>query len=259
VLGPDMESISLDITQTAPGRYEAEFDSTIPGNYLVLIAPGNEHAMIRAGVNVGYSDEFRRRKTNLALLESLANLPAKNGQPGELLDPLPAVVNPTSTGDFQSQLASDPFRRDLPNAVASRNIWPLLLLLASCVFLADVFVRRVHVGFAWIVPLWAALLNRLLRRDPESAVEETMNRLQSRKAELSQELESRRARARFESTSEGDLQGEAAAALGATTRPETPETKIDKKSLVEQEATDEDSYTSRLLKAKKQVWKDRES
>jgi len=259
VLGPDMESISLDITQTAPGRYEAEFDSAIPGNYLVLVAPGNEHAMIRTGVNIGYSDEFRRRKTNLALLESLANLPAKNGQPGELLDPLPAVVNPTSTGDLQSQLASDPFRRDLPNAVASRNIWPLLLLLASCVFLADVFVRRVHVSFAWIVPLWAALLNRVLRRNPQSAVEETINRLQSRKAELSQELESRRARARFESTPEGDLQGEAAAASGATTRPETPETKIDKKSLVEQEATDEDSYTSRLLKAKKQVWKDRES
>ncbi|MCH2116581.1 MAG: VWA domain-containing protein [Pirellulales bacterium] len=259
VLGPDMESIPLDITQTAPGRYEAEFDSTTPGNYLVLVNPGNGHTMIRTGVNVGYSDEFRRRETNLALLESLANLPAKNGQPGELLDPLPAVVNPTSIDDLQSQLASDPFRRDLSNTVASRNIWPLLLLLASCVFLADVFVRRVHVSFAWMAPWWTILLGRLLGRDPELPPKETMNRLQSRKAELSQRLENRRSHTRFESTTEGNPQVADAAAPETTPRPEAPQTKNGKKSLAEQEATDEDSYTSRLLKAKKQVWKDRES
>ena len=193
------------------------------------------------------------------LLESLANLPAKNGQPGELLDPLPAVVNPTSIDDLQSQLASDPFRRDLSNTVASRNIWPLLLLLASCVFLADVFVRRVHVSFAWMAPWWTILLGRLLGRDPELPPKETMNRLQSRKAELSQRLENRRSHTRFESTTEGNPQVADAAAPETTPRPEAPQTKNGKKSLAEQEATDEDSYTSRLLKAKKQVWKDRES
>ena len=40
--------------------------------------------MIRTGVNVGYSDEFRDRETNTPLLESIAKLPAKGGKPGEV-------------------------------------------------------------------------------------------------------------------------------------------------------------------------------
>ena len=45
--------------------------------------------MIRTGVSVGYSDEFRERETNTPLLESIAKLTAKGGKPGELMPPLP--------------------------------------------------------------------------------------------------------------------------------------------------------------------------
>ena len=110
-----------------------------------------------------------------------------------------------------------------------------------------------------MAPWWTILLGRLLGRDPELPPKETMNRLQSRKAELSQQLENRRSHTRFESTTEGHPREADTAAPETTTRPEAPQTKNGKKSLAEQEATDEDSYTSRLLKAKKQVWKDRES
>ena len=62
VLGPDMQSIPLKMEQTAPGRYVGEFDSAQAGSYLISVRAGN--AMIRTGVNVGYSDEFRDRETN---------------------------------------------------------------------------------------------------------------------------------------------------------------------------------------------------
>ena len=53
VLGPDMESIPLDIQQTAPGRYVGEFDSTKAGSYMIMVTPG------RAG------DDSHRRERGL--------------------------------------------------------------------------------------------------------------------------------------------------------------------------------------------------
>ena len=46
-------------------------------------------------------------------------------------------------------MAVNTFRHDLPRAASSRDAWPLLLLLGSCLFFFDVLFRRVQVGFAW--------------------------------------------------------------------------------------------------------------
>ncbi|MEM6656299.1 MAG: hypothetical protein AAF596_10875, partial [Planctomycetota bacterium] len=73
-VGPNLESIPLVIDQTAPGRYLGEFDSEQAGSYLLVINPGGGQGVIRTGVNVGYSDEFRDRVTNRPLLESIARL-----------------------------------------------------------------------------------------------------------------------------------------------------------------------------------------
>jgi len=198
VLGPDMESIPLSIEQTAPGRYVGEFNSSAAGSYMVLVTPGAGQAMIRTGVNVGYSDEFRDRETNLPLLESLAKLSAKDGEPGKLLEPLPDIPKDIEKLSFDAQLEVNPYRRDLPQAVASQDIWPWLVLVGSCLFLADVFVRRVQISFDWLAPAWAWFAKVVLRRELLPAVAETMNRLRSRKAEVEQAIESRRAAARFE-------------------------------------------------------------
>src|SRR4029079_1413059 len=87
VLSPEMQSIALKMEQTAPGRYVGECDSEKPGSYLVSVRAGK--TMIRTGVNVGYSSEFRDRETNTPLLASIAELTAKGGEPGKLLPPLP--------------------------------------------------------------------------------------------------------------------------------------------------------------------------
>ena len=65
-------------------------------------------------------------------------------------------------------------------------------------FLADVFVRRVQINLQWLVPIWTRLLDIVLRRERQVAAPETMSRLRSRKAEVDQSIESRRAATRFE-------------------------------------------------------------
>src|SRR5690606_36412099 len=37
VVGPDMEPVEVRLVQTAPGTYEAEFDTPEPGNYVVVL------------------------------------------------------------------------------------------------------------------------------------------------------------------------------------------------------------------------------
>ncbi len=213
--------------------------------------------MIRTGVNVGYSDEFRDRETNTPLLKSIAELPAKKGEPGKLLPPLPTVPEDKEKAEekLQPQLAVNPFRRDLQQAVATQDIWPWLVLAASCCFFADVFVRRVQINLQWLVPVWTRFLDIILRRERHEAAPETMSRLRSRKAEVDQSIESRRAATRFEPDAAVPVDSntiEAAEAKPTTpTKPTPPPTK----PAAETELPED--YTSRLLKAKKQVWQDR--
>ena len=99
---------------------------------------------------------------------------------------------------MKPQLAIDPYRRDLPQAVARQDIWPWLVFAACCAFFADVFVRRVQINLQWLVPIWTRFLDIVLRRERQMAAPETMSRLRSRKAEVDRSIESRRAATRFE-------------------------------------------------------------
>jgi uncharacterized membrane protein len=258
VLGPDMESIPLDIQQTAPGRYVGEFDSLKPGSYMIMVTPGAGQAPIRTGINVGYSDEFRDRETNESLLQSIAELSAKDGEAGRKLPDLPEVPenNEQALQSLEPQLAVDPFRRDLPQAVATQDIWPWLVLMGSCVFFADVFVRRVQLDWQWLQPVWARFAEVVLRRQRHEAAPETMARLRSRKAEVDRSIESQRAAARFEPDAAIPLDPNALQSAEAKGASQGPATVPLVRPAVEAEPQ-EDAYTSRLLKAKKQVWRDR--
>jgi hypothetical protein len=255
VLGPDMQPITMDIEQVAPGRYVGEFDSSKPGSYMVMVMAGD--TTLRTGVNIGYSDEFRDRETNTVLLENLAKLQAKDGKKGQLLPPLPVLPedNEKAQQALAPQLKIDPFRRDLPKAIAQLDIWPWLILMASGVFFADVFIRRVQVDFKWMEPAWQKFAEVVLGRERQQESPETMSRLRSRKAEVDRSLENRRAAARFEPDAEAPTDPNALAAAEAKPTSAGPSTLPMPKPKVE--AEQEDSYTSRLLKVKKEVWKDR--
>ncbi len=255
VIGPDMQPITLDIEQTGPGRYVGEFDSSKPGSYMIMVMAGD--ATLRTGVNIGYSDEFRDRETNTTLLEQMAELPAKRGERGKLMPALPQLPEDREKAQkaLEPQLAIDPYRRDLPQAVVSQDIWPWLVLAASCIFFGDVFVRRVQVDFQWLAPIWERFAVVVLGRERVEAAPETMSRLRSRKAEVDRSLESRRAAARFEP--DADVIVDPNALQAAEAKPTAPGTIPMPPPKPLPETEQEDSYTSRLLKAKKQVWNDR--
>ncbi|MFV2068829.1 MAG: VWA domain-containing protein, partial [Pirellulales bacterium] len=246
VIGPDMQPHRLPIEQTAPGRYVGEFPAQSAGSYLVMVQPGGGSAPLRTGVNVGYSREFRDRDTNHPLLESMASLAPRGGRPGAVLGRF------TSAGNREELLAGNPFRRDLPHATASRSVWPWLILLGTCLFVGDVFVRRVHVRIAWLVAVARLAGQRLLRRAPSAEMPETMGRLQRRKAEVQDQIDRRRATARFEVAPDHAVDPSVLEETAPSPdAPQAPPPSV--ASDLTPDGQDEPSYTERLLKAKKDV------
>jgi uncharacterized membrane protein len=247
---PDMKSVPIRIEQVAPGRYVGEFPSEMAGSYLIVVNPGAGKAPIRTGVNVGYSAEYRDSETNVSLLESLPNIPVGRGKAGVYVKE--GLAESTSA----AKIAENPFRRDLPPAVTNQSIWPWLVVAASCLFWTDVFVRRVQVNFNWLFVAMRRALDFVLRRERGVETPETMSRLRSRKQEIGEQIESRRAGARFEITDPTAATApppvEGAAPGAAPAKPAAPA--LEPKP----EAAAGESYTERLLKAKKQVWRERD-
>ena len=207
-------------------------------------------APIRTGVNVPYSDEFRDRGPNDALLGQLAATVPKDGPAGRVIED---AKQPES---IEPLLAVNTFRHDLPKASASQDIWHLLLLAASCLLLGDVFIRRVHVHFGWVPPLAVRVRDFVLRREPPPIQPQYIQRLKSRKAEVSGQLDQLRTATRFEPPSEAkgaaDVTTVLDEAIAKKPAPAAPP------ALTPEAKPEQESYTERLLKAKKKVWEDRE-
>ncbi|REJ66436.1 MAG: VWA domain-containing protein [Planctomycetota bacterium] len=247
VVDPELKERGLKIEQTAPGRYEGEFDADDAGGYFITINPGDGRGVIRKGVSVPYSSEYRERESNLSLLKELAERVPEGGAPGR-------YIEDTTGGGMESLLEVDVFRHDLPKARSNQGIWHLLLFVGSCVFFGDVFIRRVHVGFGWLTPLMVRARDFVLRREPTPQASETMARLRSRKAEVTDHIEQRKSTTRFEPAADEPVDLDTLSATETSTpraEPQSPE----KRSLTPEEQSEEEDYTSRLLKAKKDVWK----
>ncbi len=234
--------VDVQLEQTAPGRYVGEFPSDDAGTYLIVVDPGGGSASIRTGVNVGYSPEYHDHETNLPLLESLARLTAGEGPPGQ-------IVDGDFTGADDDERAASSFRHDLPAVKSSQPIWPWLVVAASCMFWADVFVRRVQVNLAWLPLALAAWRDRVLRRTAVAAPVETMRRLRSRKDEITDRIASQRA-ARFEDDRDPASlpEGPPVVAAQAAMVPRRPAAAAPPTT---EEPQGPASYTERLLQAKK--------
>lgn len=251
VIKPDMTTAPFRIEQTAPGRYVGEFPTKLAGSYLLAINTGSNRSPLRSGVNVGYSSEYRDHQTNMALLRTMAELAPKDAPSGTLIEK--GLDAPS-----EQLLALDPFRRDLPPAVSNQSVWPWLIVVGSCIFLGDVFVRRVQLSLAWIVPWLAAVKARVLGRRVAAPVTQTMERLRTKKQEIGEQIERHRASRRYETkeTEPGGLESAPTATEAARPQPHPPQD-VPQKSSDEPEQPAEESYTERLLKAKRQVWKER--
>jgi uncharacterized membrane protein len=252
IVGPDLKPRDVLVKQVAPGRYVGTFDATQAGTYFILVSPGPGQTPLRTGLNVPYSAEFQTHDTNQPLLEALAGLHPPGAKPGLV------IADEARRGDIASLLRFNTFRHDLPKARSRRDAWHYTLLAGSCLFFFDVLIRRVTFSFAWIGPLALRLRDRIAGRRPTAPPDEVLTRLSARKAEIAQQIEMRRASARFDAgPTAGDQAGAvnqelAAAPIASPGTPVSPE-----QSLAPLPEAQEESYTRRLLKAKRRVWNQR--
>jgi hypothetical protein len=124
IIDPQFGNHKLPMTQTAPGRYSAEFDTPQQGPYHLEFTQKSQGKLLyhqSRGLAVGYPDELRLRPTNTDLLQSLAQLT------GGQFDPKPEAV--FATTDRQ--------------ALRATPLWPYLIAAAALLFVADVALRRI--------------------------------------------------------------------------------------------------------------------
>ena len=116
------------------------------------------------------------------------------------------------------------------------------------------FVRRVQIQFEWVQPLIARVRDTLLRRERAAPVPETMSRLRSRKKEIGEKIERGRSAARFEASGTEPPAAQIEPTAASTSKlPQRPQPTAE-----QPEQPPQESYTERLLKAKKKVWDDRD-
>lgn len=244
-IGPDGKSIPLQFQPAGPGRYVADAAANGDGNFLASIFPGEGYERLTTGVNISYSSEYSDRESNFALMQSLAQYKPRGGEEGKVIE------GDLSKSGMNDLLLHNNFTPTLTAAINIEDIWPFLVVLCGLTFVADVFIRRVAVSFEWVPEAWNGLMTRLGIKKEASAAPASISRLQSRKAEIEQDIESRRAATKFEADPEiqvtGKQQLEDVLASEMSKTP-APPPKIDRDAKEEEE-----QYTSRLLAAKKKA------
>lgn len=241
-LDPDLNPVALRMRQSAPGRYVGSFPADRAGSYFINVVPAPGSAPLTTGVTVPYSEEYRVRESNQALMQSLASLEPRGGQPGEILPSL-------DTSPSEELIDADTFRGGLPLARSIRDAWPWFVLVGCVLFLLDVFVRRVAINFDWV----GAAMKRLrgLDQEKEATVTARLDALRRQKEAIDDSLEKRRASVRFEPTAErsegveDDLLGEGPGI----------KIKLSDEARDESSSTDGPTYTERLLEAKRKARK----
>ncbi len=175
VVGPDFKDQRVDMPQTAPGSYRANFATPKKGTYTlsaVYERDGNQRSFV-TGVSVPYSGEYRRLKTNHELLRQIADA----GGGVYFDDPADAQF----------------FRRDFEASYDVSDVWQSLVLAALAMFFIDVFVRRVAIDYrqAFLKAVnYAALLIGVRKREL-APTEGRLATLLERKAKLRESTDAR--------------------------------------------------------------------
>ncbi|MGP0066563.1 MAG: VWA domain-containing protein [Isosphaeraceae bacterium] len=124
LVDPQLGTRKIPMAQVAPGRYQAEIDTTRQGSYQLMFSQTKDSQLVgrqTRGLAVGYPDELRLRPTNTDLLRSIASTT------GGKYEPKPESVF------------------DVPERTAPRAepLWPYLATAAAFLFVLDVALRRV--------------------------------------------------------------------------------------------------------------------
>jgi len=151
IITPSLEAVDVAFRQTAPGRYEAPFEVKEAGTYMLgarafesgkAESAEDKAELLTGGTTLSYSPEFRNSRSNEALLYRVADLTQ-----GRVLDEAGKV-----------------FLRDRPSQTEPQPLWPWILAILLGLFLLDVFIRRVIIGWGDMASAMALAANWLLSR-----------------------------------------------------------------------------------------------
>jgi uncharacterized membrane protein len=248
--------------QVGVGLYEAAFKAEDVGDYFLNIkarwqAKGKEKGQpaqwvedgVRAGVTIPYSPEFAETSSHPDLLEKIAQ--ETNGK----------VYPETAEALDEAARLGEVFR---PQAVQNQNVslqpirnW--LIVLAGLCLVGGIAVRRIAIEIGKLMTQAAVVWARLRgMRVPVAAAPQFLDRLKTRKSEIGEQLEKKAAR-RFEA---GDQPVEApptaSDAAAASQRPTAPRPPVDKPKLTPEQEQEAGDFASRLMRAKKKIWEERD-
>jgi Mg-chelatase subunit ChlD len=146
IVQPDGSAHSLELQQVAPGRYEGSFQPRDQGAYVIGVAgqsPNGAAVNERAGWVLSYSPEYRNLESDPDALYQLAL--AAQGQVASA-DPAAAFAHTRSA------------------PLATRPVWPWLLLIAALLLPFDVGVRRLAIDRRDLQRAWSAIGMRMQSR-----------------------------------------------------------------------------------------------
>ena len=256
---PEQSSERLQLTQTGPGRYEAEFDARERGNYIVNLAYAigqgaqASRGALRTGLTVSYSPEYADVRPNLPLLGALQ---AQTG--GRMMN----ANEPKAVFD----------RAGLQPAETRLVMWETLVRWMLLMFLVDVAVRRIAinpVAMARKVRQFVAeMAGRGRPASEAAAVLTTLKGARDRARDERRATETPRpeatarpdATARYEArpadakrTPDTKATEDLGRALGGATQQDAP---VVARPTGKKPAQSEADYTSRLLRAKRRARED---
>lgn len=251
---PGQETRPLRLTQTGPGRYEAEFEARERGNYIVnlgyRVGQGAEavSGALRTGLSVAYSPEYSQLQPNLALLEEVRARTRGRTLAGT---------------DFAA-----PFERSgLPRAEAHRAIWENLVQWLLALFLLDVAVRRVALDPRVLYRKARRFLAEIAGRErPAGEAAAVLSTLKGARDRVREERLAARgpagepgrppSSARYEAaTPEAKATDDLSRALGGAAPDDKP---VVARPTGKKPVQSEGDYTARLLRAKRRAREDRE-
>ena len=153
IVNPDGSAQPIELQQTAPGRYEGSFQPRDQGAYVIGVAgqsPDGEVLNEKAGWVLSYSPEYRNLESDPDALYRLTL--AANGQVAGS-DPAEAFAHTRSA------------------PLATRPVWPWLLLIAALLLPFDVGVRRLAFEWRDVQKAWRSMgLKWQTRRAAQAAV-----------------------------------------------------------------------------------------
>jgi Ca-activated chloride channel family protein len=149
IIDPQLGQRKLELKQTAPGRYVAEFDTPASGAYHLNLtqktAGGTLLHQQTRGLIVGYPDELRLHPTNNDLLKSLAD--STEGR----FNPLPEDLFATASSTTSKNTSTGEAASGARTVQRTTPLWPYLATAALILFILDVALRRIDFSLWWPV------------------------------------------------------------------------------------------------------------